>query len=753
MSTRETHLEGYALDKYAIVEFVAAGGFAEVYRAHDTMLNIDVVVKVLKPSQADSPSVARFREEAMRTANLHQPHHHPNIVEVFAVGESHGYYWLAMRLLHGQTLEARLRSGPLSLRETARILDGVAAALDHAHSRSLIHRDVKPSNIFLTDDNGVQLMDFGLVREVLNPGAAATKTIIGTPQYMSPEQIKGEAISARSDIYSLGLVAYEMLTGRAAFHHEAGNTWHVLNQQVNSDPPPMGLPGGASEPTEVEAAVRRAVSKQPRERWGSAGELAAAVATGLGERPAKYRAGVGTGRHVPGPVDRHRTANVRQVRATGASTTLIGMSAIGIVVLSWLVGQSMPSRRTANQIADDPISLTTLPVASMTLPVATNVPEATIIVRTAVPTALPTIAVPNTATAIPAPTIPAAPAAAAPAAFGFGVQVHAPRGDQRSIDAVKDLGFNWVKQQVEWHRYEGSEGAYEFGGLDTLVNQANAAGVNVLFSVAKAPGWARPGNTDYSVEGPPADPATFANFMGAMAAHFKGRVAAYEVWNEQNLHYEWGNEPIDPLRYVRMLCAVYGSIKAQDPGATVVSGAMAPTGVNNHLAMDDVQYLRGMYAANARGCFNALGAHPSGFNKPATAGVGWTAPGKTDFSGHRSFYFRGTIQAYRSVMCAYGDCRKKIWATEFGWATIENLGAGPAPGYGYAAQNSEGEQAQYLVDAFNLARSWRYVGPMFVNNLNRAAFSGTETPLAAFSIVRADWAPRPAYFALKGMSK
>jgi len=356
--------------------------------------------------------------------------------------------------------------------------------------------------------------------------------------------------------------------------------------------------------------------------------------------------------------------------------------------------------------------------------------------------------------AAPAPAAPpAAPAAAAPAGFGYGVQVHAPGGDQRSIDAVKDIGFNWVKQQVEWHRHEGSQGAYDFGGLDTLVNQANAAGVNVMFSVVKAPGWARPGNTDHSVEGPPADPATFANFMGAMAAHFKGRVAAYEVWNEQNLHYEWGNEPIDPGRYVRMLCSVYGSIKAQDPGATVVSGALTPTGVNSHLAMDDVAYLRGMYAAGLRGCSNALGAHPSGFNKPATAGVGWSAPGKTDFSGHRSFYFRGTMEAYRSVMCAYGDCGKKIWATEFGWATVENLGAGPAPGYGYAAQNSEGEQAQYLVDAFNLARSWRYVGPMFVWNLNFAPVSGPADEKAAFGLVRNDWSPRPAYNALKGMSK
>ncbi len=350
-----------------------------------------------------------------------------------------------------------------------------------------------------------------------------------------------------------------------------------------------------------------------------------------------------------------------------------------------------------------------------------------------------------------APPQQAAPVAAAPSGFGYGIQVHAPGGDQRSIDAVKDLGFNWVKQQVEWHRHEGAPGQYDFGGLDTLVNQANASGVNVLFSVVKAPGWARPGNTDHSVEGPPADPQAFANFLGAMANHFRGRVAAYEVWNEQNLHYEWGNEPINAGRYVQMLCASYRSIKASDPGATVVSGAMTPTGVNNHLAMDDVVYLRQMYNAGLRGCANAIGAHPSGFNNPATAAVGWA--GNADFSGHRSFYYRGTMESYRNVMCAYGDCGKKIWVTEFGWATTENTGAGPAPGYGYAGQNSEAQQAQYLVDAFNMAKRWGWVGPMFVWNLNFAPVAGPHDEKAAFGIVKNDWSPRPAYHALKSMPK
>jgi LysM repeat protein len=348
-----------------------------------------------------------------------------------------------------------------------------------------------------------------------------------------------------------------------------------------------------------------------------------------------------------------------------------------------------------------------------------------------------------------------APAGPAPAGFGYGVQVHAPGGDQRAIDMLTGMGFNWVKQQVEWHRHEGSKGAYDFGGLDALVNQANAAGVNVLFSVVKAPGWARPGNTDHSVEGPPANPQDMADFMGAMAAHFAGRVRAYEIWNEQNLHYEWGNEPLDAGRYVQLLCATYRAIKAADPNAVVVSGALTPTGVNDGVrAVDDVTYLRRMYAAGLRGCSNAIGAHPSGFNNPAAAASGSTADvTEPNFKGHRSFYYRGTMEAYRNVMAQMGDAGKKIWVTEFGWASTENLGAGPAGGYEYAGQNSEGEQAQFLVDAFNLAKRWGWVGPMFVWNLNFAPVAGPADEKAAFSLVRADWSPRPAYEALRAMAK
>ena len=237
---------------------------------------------------------------------------------------------------------------------------------------------------------------------------------------------------------------------------------------------------------------------------------------------------------------------------------------------------------------------------------------------------------------------PAAPAAgAAPAGFGYGIQVHAPGGDQTSIDKVAGMRFNWVKQQVEWFRHEGSKGVYDFGGLDNLVNQANAAGINVMLSVVKAPHWARPGNTDFSVEGPPANPQDMADFMGAMAAHFRGRVKAYEIWNEQNLHYEWGNEPLSAARYTQLLCSVYGSVKANDAGAIVISGALTPTGVNDgRLAIDDVNYLRQMMANGAGRCANGIGAHPSGYNNPATVRAGCPKTPKPHMTFEEAIQFK-----------------------------------------------------------------------------------------------------------------
>jgi hypothetical protein len=337
-------------------------------------------------------------------------------------------------------------------------------------------------------------------------------------------------------------------------------------------------------------------------------------------------------------------------------------------------------------------------------------------------------------------------------------QDHAP-----IINAIKGMGFNWVKVQIEWKYFEPVKGQYDWGEIDRLVESCNANGLKLLFSVVKAPKWARPPNTDFSVEGPPANPQDFADFLSAMAARYKGRVQAYEIWNEQNLHYEWGNEPLDPARYVRLLAAAYRAIKAQDPNAIVVSGALTPTGAPPPLAMDDFTYLELMYQAGLKYYCDAVGAHPSGYNVAPWVyggaeacqfiqqqGSGFIGPCA---SPHHSWSFRSTMEGYRNIMLKYGDGAKRIWPTEFGWASTDGLGAPPAKGYEYAADNTAEEQAQWLVKAYQMGRNWGWVGVMFTWNLNFGPACGPFDEKAAFGILLPNWTPRPAYNQLAAMSK
>jgi len=322
---------------------------------------------------------------------------------------------------------------------------------------------------------------------------------------------------------------------------------------------------------------------------------------------------------------------------------------------------------------------------------------------------------------------------------------------------TQGMGFNWVKQQVEWKLFEPSKGDYQWGAIDEVVNAANAAGINIMLSVVKAPAWARPGGADLSVEGPPANPQDFADFLGAMAAHYAGRVQAYEVWNEQNLHYEWGNEEISPARYMDLLRPAYAAIKANDPNAKVISGALTPTGAPAPWAMDDFAYLEGMYQNGLARYADGIGAHPSGYN--VSPDVTWQGAcefitaRQAGFAGpctspHHSWSFRSTMEGYRNIMVTYGDAGKKIWPTEFGWASSPS----PVGGYEYAADNSLQDQADWTVRAYQMGRNWGWVGPMFLWNLNFKVVAGGSEQ-AQWGIVDGGWGPLPAYSALAGMPK
>ncbi|HEV2124050.1 MAG TPA: hypothetical protein VGW38_14895, partial [Chloroflexota bacterium] len=235
-----------------------------------------------------------------------------------------------------------------------------------------------------------------------------------------------------------------------------------------------------------------------------------------------------------------------------------------------------------------------------------------------------------------------APEAPAVPTFAYGMQAHLYYQDvPGTLGLVQDAGFGWVKQQVRWSAVEIEPGRYDWAPLDQLAEHAAARGVKVLFSVVTSPSWSR---WDGTTDGPPDDLALFGGFLTELTTRYAGRVHAYEVWNEQNFSREWGGGRLNAGEYVELLKVAYPAIKAADPAAVVMSGALTPTGFNDPaVAIDDVLYLQQMYAYED-GVFHtvcdAIGAHAGGFNNPPDDWVDAQTVETSTFKGHPSFYFR-----------------------------------------------------------------------------------------------------------------
>jgi beta-lactam-binding protein with PASTA domain/tRNA A-37 threonylcarbamoyl transferase component Bud32 len=258
-------------ERYELNHLIARGGMAEVYRAHDRLLDRPVALKVLFPElSVDRSFVERFRREAQAAANLS----HPNIVPVFDWGEDSGTYFIVMEFIDGRPLSAILKSaGPLSADRTADIGAHVAAALGYAHKHGVIHRDVKPGNVLITDEGQVKVTDFGIARAI-NTEESLTQTgaVMGTATYFSPEQAEGIGVDARSDIYSLGVVLFEMVTGRPPF---LGDTPVAVASKHVRDHPPAPRELNPSIPPTFEAIILKAMAKDPNNRYATAEELRA----------------------------------------------------------------------------------------------------------------------------------------------------------------------------------------------------------------------------------------------------------------------------------------------------------------------------------------------------------------------------------------------------------------------------------------------------------------------------------------------
>jgi serine/threonine-protein kinase len=262
---------GTRLGPYEIVSLLGAGGMGEVYRARDTRLDRTVAIKVLPTDvAADAEARRRFEREARTISKLN----HPHICSLHDVGEQDGLSFLVMEYLEGESLADRLSRGPLPLDEALRYARQIAEALEEAHQHGIVHRDLKPGNVMLTK-KGAKLLDFGIaklraavVSEEVPTATASVLTgeglIVGTPQYMAPEQLEGRPVDARTDIFAFGLVLYEMITGRKAF--EASTRAGLIAAILERDPQPLSPPSS-------DALVKRCLAKRPADRWQSCADL------------------------------------------------------------------------------------------------------------------------------------------------------------------------------------------------------------------------------------------------------------------------------------------------------------------------------------------------------------------------------------------------------------------------------------------------------------------------------------------------
>jgi hypothetical protein len=326
----------------------------------------------------------------------------------------------------------------------------------------------------------------------------------------------------------------------------------------------------------------------------------------------------------------------------------------------------------------------------------------------------------------------------------------------RDLSLVQEAGFRWVKQEFAWREIEGAgRGVFDWSKTDRVMDQIDSHGLKVIARVGVQPEWA---GGDYPQVGPPDDYQDFANFLNALAKRYRGRIDAYQIWNEPNLAREWGDRPPNPAEYTELLKVAYQTIKAVDPDADIISAGLAPTTRSDQVAMPDTVFIQGMYDAGAAPYFDLLGAHGAGYKAPPETAPDVVAddpvlnnndPSPRELK--RIYCFRH-VEDLRAVMVANGDADKRVVLLEFGWTTD------PRPDSPYAWHAvSDQEHADYLVRAFHYAKAnWQpWIAVMSLIYMPNSQW-GKEDEQTHWGVIYPGYPElymRPAYMQLRDMLK
>lgn len=310
---------GSVVGSYKITEKIGEGGMGAVYKGVDLMLEREVAIKMLRPELSRQPQIVeRFRSEAVTLAKLN----HPHIATLYSFLRQGDDFFMVMEFVQGDTLDKVIQQrGAMEAQRAVPLFCQALEGIEHAHRQGIVHRDIKPANMMLTREGVLKVMDFGIARVLGTARMTKQGNIIGTIEYMSPEQVRGQETDARSDIYSLGILLYEMLTGRVPF--SSPSEFELMKNQIEAEPePPRRFVQHI--PTEIEGAILRALAKRPEDRFATASEFRSVLLAGLGATlplPASEAATIAGIAAIPSETVLEPCGQIKETRLAGAPST------------------------------------------------------------------------------------------------------------------------------------------------------------------------------------------------------------------------------------------------------------------------------------------------------------------------------------------------------------------------------------------------------------------------------------------------